>query len=288
MRIVAVSRLRRAGLAVVLAAMGMACGEAAVAQQRVPYRERPEPYERYERTYQPGVFDYYLLALSWSPTYCAGISDGRYDPQCHGRQARPYAFVLHGLWPQFEQRWPEFCRGPDNGFVPEPVAQRMLDMMPSKRLVFHEYRKHGACSGLGVDGYFDLARRLYESVKIPERYIGLQDDRLTVSPDELIGEFLAANPKLSRDMIVVECGGPGNRLKEVRICFNKGGGFRACGRNEDQRRLCSAERMYVPPVRVSAQGPDAGRAAPERPSPRQIEQPQSQQKSGSDFLPGPR
>ena len=47
-----------------------------------------------------------------------------------------------------------------------------------------------------------------------------------VSPDELIGEFMAANPKLTRDMIVVECGGPGNRLKEVRICFNKGGGLR--------------------------------------------------------------
>ena len=44
---------------------------------------------------------------------------------------------------------------------------------------------------------------------------------------------------------------PGDRLKEVRICFNKGGGLRACGRNEDQRRLCSAERMYVPPVRIA-------------------------------------
>ncbi len=98
---------------------------------------------------------------------------------------------------------------------------------------------------------------------------------------------MAANPKLTRDMIVVECGGPGNRLKEVRICFNKGGGLRACGRNEDQRRLCSAERMYVPPVRISAQGQDAGRAAPERPS-RQTEQPKSQSKSGGDFLPGPR
>ena len=44
--------------------------------------------------------------------------------------------------------------------MPGPVAQRMLDIMPSKRLIFHEYRKHGTCSGLGVDGYFDLARRL--------------------------------------------------------------------------------------------------------------------------------
>ena len=89
------------------------------------------------------------------------MDNGRYDPQCHGRERRPYAFVLHGLWPQFEQRWPEFCRTSESTFVPEAVAQRMLDIMPSKRLIFHEYRKHGTCSGLGVDGYFDLSRRLY-------------------------------------------------------------------------------------------------------------------------------
>ncbi len=120
------------------------------------------------------------------------------------------------------------------------------------------------------------------SIKIPERYVGLQDDRLMVSPDELIGEFMAANPKLTRDMIVVECGRPGDRLKEVRICFNKGGGLRACGRNEDQRRLCSAERMYVPPVRISAE-----RAPPQRRS-REERPPQPQSKSGGDMLPGPR
>jgi ribonuclease T2 len=55
-------------------------------------------------------------------------------------------------------------------------------------------------------------------------------------------------------MIAVQCGGPGNRLREVRICFDKGGSFRACGGNEDQRKLCSADRMYVPPVRTSGDG----------------------------------
>ena len=43
--------------------------------QRPPYRERPEGYNRdYDRggrqkhSHEAGVFDYYLLALSWSPT----------------------------------------------------------------------------------------------------------------------------------------------------------------------------------------------------------------------------
>ena len=202
---------------------------------------------------QAGVFDYYTLVLSWSPTYCAETGDRRNDPQCRVRRGRPYAFVLHGLWPQYERgRWPESCRSADRGWVPGPVADRMLDIMPSKRLVFHEYRKHGTCTGLGVDGYFKLSRQLYEKVKIPQRFVRLTDDRLTLGVSELVDEFLTANPGLKPDMMAVQCRGAGNRLREVRVCFTKTGEFRTCGRNENQRRLCTAERMYVPPVRVRA------------------------------------
>ncbi len=226
--------------------------------QRPPYRDRPDGYSRDDersgrrgREHEPGVFDYYLLALSWSPTFCADVGDQRRDPQCSPR-GRPYAFVLHGLWPQHERGWPQDCNSPDRGYVPRPVAQRMLDIMPSERLVFHEYRKHGTCSGLGVDGYFDLARRLHDKVRVPPRFVDLTDARTTVSPGELMQDFMAANPGLEPDMIAVQCGGAGNRLKEVRICFDKGGNFRACGRNENQAKLCSAARMYVPPVRLGA------------------------------------
>jgi ribonuclease T2 len=199
---------------------------------------------------EAGAFDYYVLALSWSPTYCVEVGDNRDDPQCHRRRnGRPYAFVLHGLWPQHEHGWPQECRSGDRGWVPGPVADRMLDIMPSKRLVFYQYRKHGTCSGLGVDAYFKLSRQLYEKVKIPERFAQVQDDRMTVGVRELIDDFQKANPGLKPDMVTVQCGGAGNRLKEVRVCFTKAGEFRPCGRNEDQRRLCSAERMYVPPVR---------------------------------------
>jgi ribonuclease T2 len=201
---------------------------------------------------EPGVFDYYVLSLSWSPTYCADAGDRRGDAQCDGKSGRPYAFVLHGLWPQYERGWPQDCRSDNRGWVPGPVADRMLDIMPSKRLVFYEYRKHGTCSGLGVDAYFDLARKLYEKVKIPPRFVRVTDERMTVGVAELIDDFASANPGLKPDMMSVTCGGAGNRLKEVRVCFTREGEFRACGRNEDQRRLCNAERMYVPPVRAGA------------------------------------
>lgn len=197
-----------------------------------------------------GAFDYYVLALSWSPTYCAETGDKRGDAQCAAKRERPYAFVLHGLWPQYERGWPQDCKSGDRGWVPGPVADRMLDIMPSRKLVFHQYRKHGSCSGLGVDGYFKLSRQLYEKVAIPTRFQRVTDDRLTVSVPELMAEFQKANPGLKPDMLAVQCGGAGNRLKEVRVCFTKQGDFRSCGRNENQRRLCSADRMYVPPVRA--------------------------------------
>ncbi len=199
---------------------------------------------------EAGVFDYYVLALTWSPTYCVEVGDDREDPQCDRRRnGRPYAFVLHGLWPQYERGSPRECRSADRGWVPGPAADRMLDIMPSKRLVFSQYRRHGTCSGLGVDGYFKLSRQLYEKVVIPPRYVDVKDERMTVGVAELIDDFLKSNPGLKPDMMSVQCGGAGHRLKEVRVCFTKSGEFRACGRTEDQRRLCSAERMYVPPVR---------------------------------------
>jgi ribonuclease T2 len=240
--------------AVALLAALAVTASATLAQRNYRDRYDDDNDRGYNRGSQPGKFDYYVLALSWSPTYCAERTGNSYDQQCDVRSARPYAFVLHGLWPQHNRGWPQDCPSSDRGWVPGPVADRMLDIMPSKKLVFHEYRKHGTCSGLGVDGYFGLARRLYEKVQIPPRFVHLTDDRLFVGPGELVADFLKANPELRPDMMAVQCGGSGNRLKEVRICFSRDGNFRACGPNENQRRLCSAERMYVPPVRASAVG----------------------------------
>jgi len=234
--------MRTCGRLAASLAAALLVGSGALAEDPRPYREPPAVARD-----RAGIFDYYLLSLSWSPSYCAVAGGVRGDPQC----ARRFAFVLHGLWPQFERGWPQDCQSPDRGYVPFRIAVGMRDIMPSDRLVFHTYRKHGTCSGLGVDGYFALARRLYEKIAIPARFRNLVDERYMISPGDLIGEFLASNPDLRSDMIAVSCAGPGHRLREVRICFDKGGNFRACGANENQRRLCSAARMYVPPLRLS-------------------------------------
>jgi ribonuclease T2 len=202
-----------------------------------------------------GQFDYYALVLSWSPTHCATVPSSEFDPQCSRRDGRRYGFVLHGLWPQYERGFPDTCPTARRPYVPQPLIGNMLDIMPSPKLVIHEYRKHGTCSGLDASEYFALARKLYHRIRIPSDYVNPFENRM-VGTEQLVDEFLAINPDVKPDMIAVVCGGPGNRLREVRICFNRTGELRPCGRNEDQRKLCSASRMFVPPVRATRLEPD--------------------------------
>lgn len=212
-----------------------------------------------------GEFDYYALVLSWSPTHCASLQRDGYEPQCHRRDGRRYNFVLHGLWPQYERGFPGNCQIGRRPFVPDRVIEEAIDVMPSTPLIIHEFRKHGTCSGLEPQRYFETAERLFRTIKIPQRYLNPFEQQ-TVSPDDLVDEFLAENKQLKRDMIVVSCDGSRNRLKDVRICLTKNGEPRSCGKNENQRKLCSAPSMYVPPVRSSAEartdGPDAGHSRP--------------------------
>lgn len=53
------------------------------------------------------TFDYYLLSLSWSPSKCQLFGLKRGAEQCD--TTRDLGWILHGLWPQYEKVWPEFC-----------------------------------------------------------------------------------------------------------------------------------------------------------------------------------
>ena len=222
-------------------------------RERVPQPDAPEQAPPGSQTGNTqshnvaGEFDYYALVLSWSPSFCDGGAHSD-SPQCAPQTPRSYNFVLHGLWPQYQKGWPQDCPIDSSPFVPQPLIDEMLDIMPAKKLVIHEYRKHGTCSGLSPDKYFALARKLYTSINIPERFQNPQAAQ-TVSPELVLSEFLASNPNIKPEMIVVSCGGPGNELKEVHICMSHEGKPAACGRNENQKRLCSGDKMYVPPVR---------------------------------------
>ena len=173
----------------------------------------------------PGQFDYYVLSLSWSPQYCAG-SHRDDDEQC----ARPYAFVVHGLWPQNERGYPRDCGS--NGRVSEDTIAHMLPLMPSRGLIIHEWRSHGACSGLEADDYFATVEKSYRSVRIPERYQA-PDRYLTVSPALLKQDFVASNPGLRESGLAVQCSG--HYLQEMRVCLSRQLQPRDCGADVEDR-----------------------------------------------------
>jgi ribonuclease T2 len=245
--------MRISKAALVCLTMAMASGVASeTGAQRYPddgsrtYRPPAESRTKI-RGGVPGRFDYYALVLSWSPTHCATVQRPD-EMQCDRRDGRKFAFVLHGLWPQYERGFPDSCPTRERPFVPNSTIDRIMDIMPSRGLVIHEYRKHGVCSGLAPDAYFALARSLFQKIRIPPRFVDPTNNQM-VDTVAVIGEFVSANPGLRPQMLAVSCAGTGNRLREVRICISREGQFRECGSNESQRRLCGAPRVFVPPVR---------------------------------------
>lgn len=189
----------------------------------------------------PGGFEFYVLSLSWSPTYCRENRGSRDAQQC--RSGRPFGFIVHGLWPQHESGFPESCAA-NAPRVSDATMRAMRDIMPSNGLIIHQWRKHGTCTGLTPDAYFEATRDAFSRVEIPGEFRDSDRPR-EFAPIEIENAFIRANAGLGRDMIAVDC--RDRLLREVRICLDKSFGFRACP--EVDRRACRTPRIEVPPVR---------------------------------------
>lgn len=121
--------------------------------------------------------DAWALAVTWQPAFCDTFNTkSRPLPKECPTASKLDTFTLHGLWPQ----WEEYCvaadlRGEacrlDRDEMPEvrlsPDLRRRLEaIMPGvrSRLERHEFFKHGTCSGLAQEDYFDLAVGLTEKL----------------------------------------------------------------------------------------------------------------------------
>jgi len=179
----------------------------------------------------PGVFDYYLLTLSWSPEFCHSHAD---KPEC---QSGHHGFVVHGLWPQYTDGYPENCSTAPG--LSNPTV--MADIMPDAGLVNHEWSTHGTCSGLDAESYFKLLRRAFTSVRVPERFAAPREN-LSISPQEVKNEFVQANPNLRANELTVSCGN--NYLTAVSLCMTKDLKPTACQNLRD----CRANLIRVPRI----------------------------------------
>ena len=110
-------------------------------------------------------FDFYVLSLSWSPSYCEAEGEDANRQQC--KAARPYAFVVHGLWPQFERGFPEDCqtrraarpqRDAAHALRPDAVGRADPPRMDART---------APARGLPQGDYFAVLRAAREKVAIP-------------------------------------------------------------------------------------------------------------------------
>ena len=184
-----------------------------------------------------GSYDYYVMALSWSPTFCRTHPDE--EEQC-GHKG--YGFVLHGLWPKYEGgNGPQRCASdaePDRRTVAQALA-----FMPSRRLVNHEWRTHGTCSGLEPAAYFQLADRAFASLQVPTELKAPRRDLRTTAA-ELRGALKRANPALRDDMLSLHCSQ--GELVEVRVCLDKDLALRRCGKR--MRTGCPVSAPFTVPA----------------------------------------
>lgn len=181
-------------------------------------------------------FDYYLLALSWNPSWCAAEGDARGAAECTPQS--DLGFTVHGLWPQYEDGWPEYCETD----VADPSRRdtaAMADIMGSGGLAWYQWKKHGRCSGLDAADYFSRTRTAFDRLGLPD--LGAQ----ALTAGEVGSAFLDANPELDPAQLVVTCAG--GRLAEVRLCLTPDLSPRACAADV-RRDACSGRTpLEIPP-----------------------------------------
>ncbi|MEO0636237.1 MAG: ribonuclease T2 [Pseudomonadota bacterium] len=183
-------------------------------------------------------FDFYLLALSWSPTFCSD-SGGRSQQQCG--PGKRYGFITHGLWPQYERGYPESCQTGQRRDVSSSIQDQMLDIMPDRGLIGHQWRKHGTCSGLSQRDYFNKVRAATRSITVPKQF-RTPDRERRLSARDMENAFAAANPDLDFNKMAIRC--DRGRVREVRICLTKALEPRVC--REVDARGCQQQNLRLP------------------------------------------
>jgi ribonuclease T2 len=188
-----------------------------------------------------GDFDFYVLALSWSPGFCRTPGAVRARGQCD--PGAGLGFVVHGLWPQNEHGYPQDCLF--GARTPSRIAlQAAAGLYPSEGLERYEWRRHGVCAGKSPTDYFTDVRRAHDAIVIPPSLQSARADQSWTSID-IERAFIAANARLRPGMIGVACAR--GVLQEVRICFSRDlREFHACP--EVARRGCPIGPVSVPPA----------------------------------------
>lgn len=191
----------------------------------------------------PTSFAYYVLALSWSPGFCDTSKSGQGTEQCTAHNGT--GFVTHGLWPNNDTgAYLQFCSEQD-AQIPTDALAYATHIYPSQGLAVHEWRKHGTCTGLNAAAYFHAVQYARDQIVVPEA-LRAPSARLTLSTQDIIQDFLKANPRLTKANVAIAC--EQGELVEVRVCIAHDlGSFVSCPKVTS--RSCQSNQIAVAPVR---------------------------------------
>ena len=187
-----------------------------------------------------GAFDNYLLALSWMPGLCAAGTLRADDPRCGGADAVP-GWQVHGLWPQHRGgSWPEYCRSP----YPDPSRSqtaREAALFGTSGAAWHQWNKHGSCTGLSAEAYFALTRQAVAVLSLPDP-LGFAGGHGQFAPAALTAAMVAQNPGHSTQSMITTC--RAGLLQELRLCLTRDLEPRPCDQ-ELLVRACSRNALRL-------------------------------------------
>jgi len=156
----------------------------------------------------------YTLALGWSPEFCKPrTASPAHAVQCSGKNGS-FGLVVHGLWPESGQAWPQWCKA-KNPLTPADIRANMC-MMPSARLIARQWAKHGSCMVTRPASYLKVTRILWESLRIPDYDRISREEGLTAG--RIRAAFADANPGIPENAIAVKLNARG-WLEEIRLCY---------------------------------------------------------------------
>jgi ribonuclease T2 len=187
---------------------------------------------------KPAQFDYYLLSLSWAPNFCASHPSDHSNECTAGNRT---AFVLHGLWPQSNSGAPPMSCAPASP-VAKNIVDHMLQYMPTRNLIQHEWEKHGTCSGLSATDYFARVEQAFKSIQVPQKYPDLKQNQKLSLPE--IESSFASENHAPEDAFRISC--HAGDLVGLEVCLDKDLGFQACTQTVHE---CSSKQVLLRPTK---------------------------------------
>jgi ribonuclease T2 len=160
---------------------------------------------------KPGDFDFYLLTLSFAPSFCSLSAANRSKDECRELTEQNFEatpLTIHGLWPNRAhvsvKNQPADCAHAQLQ-LSDAVQTNLARYMPGgPDLEKHEWDKHGTCSGLSPDDYFStavgLAKQMNDVVGGVMRDNGMLGGQVNVR--QLVDGVAAKDQALAASMVV--------------------------------------------------------------------------------------